>query len=129
MAGCCVDIKKISDENNNFREVLFTGSLIQMVMMSLEPGEDLGIETHLDTDQFIRVEKGEGKALLDGKYYKLEEGAGIFIPAGAEHNVTNTSTSDRLKLCTVYSPPEHPGGTIHKTKAESEAYEDATYYT
>ena len=129
MAGCCVDIKKISDENNNFREVLFTGSLIQMVMMSLEPGEDLGIETHLDTDQFIRVEKGEGKALLDGKYYKLEEGAGIFIPPGAEHNVTNTSTSDRLKLCTVYSPPEHPEGTIHKTKAESEAYEDATYYT
>lgn len=129
MAGCCVDMKKISDEGNNFREVLFTGSLIQMVIMSLKPGEDIGIETHLDTDQFIRIEKGECKALLDGKFYNLEEGEGIFIPAGVEHNVTNISTSNQLKLSSVYSPPEHPEGTIHKTKAEAEAYEDAIYYT
>ncbi len=91
--------------------------------MALKPGEDIGQETHPDTDQFIRVESGEGKAILDGQEYALADGSALVIPAGAEHNVINTSSAEPLKLYTVYTPPEHPDGTIHKTKAEAEEYE------
>ena len=123
MAGYHTDIEKKSLENEYFREVLFTGPHSQLVVMSLKPGEDIGLETHDDTDQFIRVEAGKGKAVLDGKEYELEDGSAVVIPAGTEHNIINTSTTDSLKLYTIYSPPEHPDGTIHKTKAEAEAYE------
>jgi len=123
MAGYHTDIEKKTEENEYFREVLFTGPHTQLVVMALKPGEDIGLETHGDTDQFIRVEEGEGKALLDGKEYKLEDGSAIVIPAGTEHNVINTSSKEALKLYTLYAPPEHPDGTIHKTKAEAEAYE------
>jgi mannose-6-phosphate isomerase-like protein (cupin superfamily) len=91
--------------------------------MALKPGEEIGLETHPDTDQFIRVEAGYGKAILDGEEYTLADGSALVIPAGAEHNVINTSSKESLKLYTVYTPPEHPDGTIHKTKAEAEAYE------
>jgi mannose-6-phosphate isomerase-like protein (cupin superfamily) len=123
MPGYHIDIEKKTEQNENFREVLFTGPLSQLVVMSLKPGEDIGQETHPDTDQFIRVEGGKGKAIIDKQEYELEDGSAIVIPAGAEHNVINTSTEEALKLYTVYTPPEHPDGTLHKTKAEADAYE------
>ena len=123
MSGYHTDIEKKSLENHFFREVLFTGPHSQLVVMSLNPGEEIGQETHQDTDQFIRVEAGSGKAILDGQEYSLADGSALVIPAGAEHNVVNTSATEPLKLYTVYTPPEHPDGTVHKTKAEADAYE------
>jgi mannose-6-phosphate isomerase-like protein (cupin superfamily) len=123
MTGYHTDIEKKSLENGYFREVLFTGPHSQLVVMSLEPGEEIGRETHPDTDQFIRVEAGQGKAVLDGQEYELADGSALVIPAGAEHNVINTSSTESLKLYTVYTPPEHPDGTVHKTKAEADEYE------
>jgi len=123
MAGYHTDIEKKTLENEFFREVLFTGPLSQLVVMALKPGEDIGLETHGDVDQFIRVEAGKGKAILDGDEYELQDGSAIVIPAGTEHNVLNTSSTDVLKLYTIYTPPEHPDGTVHKTKAEADAYE------
>jgi len=123
MAGYHVDIEKKTEKNEYFREVLFTGPFCQLVVMSLKPGEDIGLETHTGTDQFIRVEEGEGKAILDGQEYKLEDGSAIVIPAGTEHNVINTSSREALKLYTLYAPPEHADGTIHRTKAEADAAE------
>jgi mannose-6-phosphate isomerase-like protein (cupin superfamily) len=123
MSGYHTDIEKKTIENENFREVLFTGPLSQLVVMSLKPGEDIGKETHPDIDQFIRVEGGKGKAIIDQQEYELEDGSAIVIPAGSEHNVINTSSEEALKLYTIYTPPEHPDGTLHKTKAEADAYE------
>ena len=125
MSGYHIDIEKKSLENDYFREVLFTGPHSQLVVMALKPGEDIGQETHPDTDQFIRVESGEGKAVLDGQEYALADGSALVIPAGTEHNVINTSSTEALKLYTVHTPPEHPDGTIHKTKVEAEEYERA----
>jgi mannose-6-phosphate isomerase-like protein (cupin superfamily) len=88
--------------------------------MSLQPGEAIGLETHTSTDQFIRVEQGTGKAILDGQEYDLEEGSAMVIPTWTEHNVINASATEALKLYTIYSPPEHPEGTIHQTKAVAE---------
>lgn len=123
MAGYHTNIEKKTEKNKYFREVLFTSRLSQLVVMSLKPREEIGLETHSDTDQFIRVEEGTGKAILDGQVYRLKAGSAIVIPAGTEHNVVNTSTKDPLKLYTLYTPPEHPDGTIHKTKEEAEAAE------
>ena len=123
MSGYHTDIEKKSLENHFFREVLFTGPHSQLVVMALNPGEEIGQETHPDTDQFIRVEAGSGKAILDGQEYSLADGSALVIPAGAEHNVVNTSATEPLKLYTVYTPPQHPDGTTHKTKAEADAYE------
>jgi mannose-6-phosphate isomerase-like protein (cupin superfamily) len=123
MAGYHTDIEKKTEKNKYFREVLFTAPHSQLVVMSLKPGEDIGLETHPDTDQFFRVEEGKGKAILDGQEYKLEDGSALVIPAGTEHNVINTSSKKALKLYTIYTPPEHPDGTIHKTKAEAVAYD------
>ena len=123
MAGYHVDIEKKTEKNDYFREVLFTGPHSQLVVMSLNVGEDIGLETHPDTDQFIRVEEGKGKAVLDGEEFELEDGFAIVIPAGTQHNVINTSSKKAMKLYTVYTPPEHPDGTIHKTKVEAEAAE------
>jgi mannose-6-phosphate isomerase-like protein (cupin superfamily) len=128
MAGYHTDIEKKSLENTYFREVLFTAPHSQLVVMALKSGEDIGLETHPDTDQFIRVEAGQGKAVLDGKEYALKDGSAIVIPSGTEHNILNTSATAPLKLYTIYSPPEHPDGTIHKTKAEAEAYEHAKHH-
>lgn len=123
MAGYCTDIEQRTLENENFREVLFTGPHSQLVVMSLAPGDEIGMESHDGIDQFIRVEAGEGKAILDGKDVKLEDGTAIVIPAGTRHNVLNTSDHKALKLYTIYTPPEHPDGTVHKNKAEADAYE------
>lgn len=123
MAGYLTNIEKKSLENKYFREVLFTGPHSQLVVMSIEPGEDIGMETHDKVDQFIRVEAGKGRAVLNGKEHDLEDGSAVVIPAGTEHNIVNSSKSEPLKLYTVYSPPNHPHGTVHKNKAEAEAYE------
>lgn len=123
MAGFHTNIEKKTLSNGYFREVLFTGPHSQLVVMSLKPGEDIGMETHGDVDQFIRVEAGSGKAVLNGKEHILEDGSAVVIPAGVEHNVVNTSGTEPLKLYSIYSPPEHPHGTVHRDKAEAEEYE------
>jgi mannose-6-phosphate isomerase-like protein (cupin superfamily) len=123
MAGYVTNIEEKSLENTYFREVLFTGPLSQLVVMSLAPGEDIGMETHSDTDQFIRVEAGRGKAILNGKEHALADGSAVVIPAGTKHNIVNASKSEPLKLYTIYTPPEHPDKTIHRNKAEAVAYE------
>jgi len=123
VAGYLTNIEKKTLENTCFREVLFTGPHAQLVVMALRPGEDIGLEVHADVDQFIRVEAGHGTAVLDGKELALEDGSAVVIPAGTKHNVINTSANETLKLYTIYSPPEHPDGTVHRTRAEAQAYE------
>jgi mannose-6-phosphate isomerase-like protein (cupin superfamily) len=123
MAGYRVDIEDRTLKNEYFREVLFTAPHSQLVVMTLKPGEEIGLERHDDRDQFIRVESGTGEAVLDGQKHPLSDGVAIVIPAGTQHNVTNTSRSEPLRLYTLYSPPEHPDGTVHKTKAEADEYE------
>src|SRR5690606_32829048 len=100
-------------ENEDFRRVLYTGPNLQLVLMALRPGEDIGLETHEEHDQFIRVEAGTGVARLNGEERGLEDGSIVVIPAGVEHNVINTSDSEALKLYTLYAPPEHADGTVH----------------
>lgn len=117
------NIETDSLQNENFREVLYTAGKSQLVVMSLRPGEDIGLETHDGTDQFIRVEAGTGMAVLNGEEHPLADGSAVVIPAGTEHNVINTSSSDDLKLYTIYTPPEHPDGTINRNKAEALQYE------
>jgi mannose-6-phosphate isomerase-like protein (cupin superfamily) len=121
MAGYYVDIEKKTKENKNFREVLFTSQLIQLVVMSLEPGEDIGLETYVDTDQYISVEDGNGKAIVDEIVYELKPGSALVIPAGTEYNIINTSSTKALKLYTVYIPPDYAEGTIHMEKSEGTA--------
>ncbi|NPV06495.1 MAG: cupin domain-containing protein [Anaerolineae bacterium] len=120
MVGFVGNIEELTLNNDNFRKVLFTGPKSQLVVMSLEPGENIGMETHPDVDQFIRIEEGEGKAILNGEESKLEDDFAVVIPAGTEHDIVNTSQRKKLKLYTVYSPPEHADGTVHKTKEEAE---------
>lgn len=123
MHGHVTNIEMDTLENEDFRRVLFTGPNTQLVLMTLAPGEDIGLETHDETDQFIRVEAGTGMVLLDGEESDLEDGFSVVIPAGVEHNVVNTSDDEPLRLYTLYSPPEHPDGTVHRTKKEAEAAE------
>ncbi|HQZ91144.1 MAG TPA: cupin domain-containing protein [Thermomicrobiales bacterium] len=122
MAGYMIDIERKTLENPYFREVLFTAPHLQLVVMTLQPGEDIGQETHDDGDQFFRVEAGEGEALLDGERHPLRDGSIVVIPAGVEHNISNTSASEPLRVYTIYTPPEHPDGTVHRTKAEADEY-------
>lgn len=123
MKGYFTNIEKETLENNNFRKVLFTGSQSQLVVMSLKPGEEIGREIHNDHDQFIRIEEGKAEVILDGETRVLEDDEIVVIPAGAEHNVINISEDKDLKLYTIYSPAEHPEGTIHQTKAEADSAE------
>lgn len=123
MKGYISNIEKDSIENDNFRKVLYTTKNSQLVLMSLKPGEDIGEEIH-DLDQFIRCEAGEGKAILDGVSHEMKDGFAIVVPAGAKHNIVNTSETEPMKLYTVYSPANHKDGTIHKTKEEAEANEE-----
>ena len=123
MAGYLTNIEKETLENVKFRQVLFTGPHAQLVVMALKPGEAIGLETHDDVDKFLRVEAGHGTAVMDGKEHVLEDGSAVVIPAGMMHNIINSSRTETLKLYTIYSPPEHPDGTIHETKADAEAYE------
>src|SRR3989339_1748306 len=112
MKGFNANIEKESLENKNFRKVLYTSKHSQLVLMSLKPKEDIGMEVHPDNDQFFRVEKGQGKVVIDGNEYTVEDGSAIVVPAGAEHNVVNTSDSEELKLYTIYSPAHHKDGII-----------------
>jgi mannose-6-phosphate isomerase-like protein (cupin superfamily) len=121
MAGYLTNIEKKTLDNTKFREVLFTGPHAQLVIMALKPGEEIGLETHEGVDQFIRVEAGRGMAFLDEKTQPLEDGSAVVIPAGTRHNIVNTSKNEPLKLYTIYSPPQHPDGTTHVTKADAEA--------
>ena len=123
MHGHVTNIEMDTLENEDFRRVLFTGPNTQLVLMTLAPGEDIGLETHDGHDQFIRVEAGSGMVLLDGEESDLEDGFSVVIPAGVEHNVVNTSDDEPLRLYTLYSPPEHPDGTVHRTKKEAETAE------
>ena len=118
MKGYVVDIEKVTKENKNFRKVLYTAKNSQLVVMSLRPGEEIGKEVH-ELDQFIRIEKGKGKAVLDGVEHKIEDDYAIVIPAGARHNIINTSKDKEMKLYTIYSPPEHRDGVVHKTKDDA----------
>lgn len=117
------NIEKATLENTNFRKVLYTAKNSQLVLMSLRPLQEIGLETHT-LDQFIRIEKGTGTALLNGVEHPLADGSAVVIPAGTEHNITNTSDSEELKLYTIYSPPEHRDGTVHATKADALAQEE-----
>jgi mannose-6-phosphate isomerase-like protein (cupin superfamily) len=121
MKGFVSNIEKITLENNNFRKVLYTGNHSQLVLMSLAPKEEIGMEVHPDNDQFFRFEQGQGKCIIDGNEYKLENGTAVVVPAGAQHNIINTSDKEELKLYTIYSPAHHQDGVVRKTKAEAEA--------
>ena len=123
MSGYITDIEKETIENTNFRKVLFTGPQSQLVVMSLNPGEDIGEEVHNNIDQFIRIEEGRAMVVLNGEKTEVEDDWAIVIPAGVKHNVINISQEKVLKLYTIYSPPEHKDGTIHKTKEEAMADE------
>jgi mannose-6-phosphate isomerase-like protein (cupin superfamily) len=110
-------------ENTNFRKVLYTSKHSQLVLMSLRPNEDIGMEVHEENDQFFRFEKGTGKVIIDGNEYEVKDGSAIVVPAGAEHNVVNTSDSEELKLYTIYSPAHHKDQIVRATKEEAEANE------
>jgi mannose-6-phosphate isomerase-like protein (cupin superfamily) len=123
MKGFVDDIEKLTEGNTDFRRVLYTGKNLQLVLMSLRPGEEIGAEVHEDRDQFFRVEDGEGEILIDGNVSKVKSDTAMIVPAGARHNVRNTG--DRaLKLYTIYGPPEHRDGVVRATKAEAEASEE-----
>ncbi|MFA5022761.1 MAG: cupin domain-containing protein [Candidatus Paceibacterota bacterium] len=124
MSGYIANIEEKTEANDYFREVLFTAPHCQLVVMSLNPNEDIGEETHADVDQFLRVERGEGKAVLDGEETSIHDGFCVVVPAGTKHNIINTSSSEKLKIYTIYSPAHHRDGTIHKTKAEALADEE-----
>lgn len=115
--GFVDDIEKLTEANSDFRRVLYTGEQMQLVLMALKPGEEIGEEVHEDRDQFFRVEQGEGEVLIDGKRTAIRSDMAIIVPAGARHNVTNTGR-EPLKVYTLYAPPEHKHGTIHATKAD-----------
>ncbi len=119
MKGFVTNIEAVTLENEDFRRVLYTAEHSQLVVMSIPAGSDIGEEVHEDTDQFIRVEEGEGKSVLDGVERELTDGSVVIIPAGIRHNIINTSTSDALKLYTLYSPPHHQDAIVHTTKADA----------
>lgn len=116
------NVEEDTIENDNFRKVLFTTEKSQLVLMSLKPGEDIGMETH-DGDQFFRFEKGEGKIIINGEETKVVDGSAAVVREGSEHNVVNTSETEDLKLYAIYSPPQHPDGTINATKPEGDEHE------
>jgi len=123
MTGFHADIEADTISNNNFRKVLFTGAHSQLVVMSLLPGEDIGMEVHGNVDQFFRFETGEGKAIMNGEEVIFKADDVIIVPAGTNHNIINTSETEPLKLYTIYSPANHPDGTVHATKEEAMAAE------
>jgi len=122
MTGFVDNIEEKTEQNNFFRQVLYTGKHTQLVVMSLLPGEEIGMEVHPQVDQFFRIEEGQAKVIIDGEEHEVSDGFAIIVPAGSQHNVINTG-SNSLKLYTLYSPPNHPEGTIHRTRAEAMAAE------
>ena len=129
MIGYVGAIEKHTLENTYFRQVLFTAQHAQLVLMCLRPGEEIGDEVHPNVDQFFRIEQGEARFVLNEKEeYPVSDGDAVVVPAGTYHNVVNTSKTAMLKLYTIYSPPNHPAGTVHKTRAEAVAAEVAEHH-
>ena len=124
MKGFVSNIEKDTLENENFRKVLYTSKHSQLVMMSLAPNEEIGMEVHKDNDQFFRFEKGQGKCIIDGNEYEIQDGTAVVVPAGSQHNIINVSKTESLKLYTIYSPAHHKDGIVRVTKAEAEASEE-----
>jgi mannose-6-phosphate isomerase-like protein (cupin superfamily) len=122
--GYEINLEKETSKNSDFRRVLYTGKHSQLVLMSLKPGEEIGEETHEDVDQFFRFEAGVGKVVIDNVEHRVKDGSGVVVPAGAKHNVVNTSKRAHLRLYTIYSPPEHQDGVIRHTKKEATASEE-----
>lgn len=120
MKGFNSNIEKQTLENTDFRKVLYTAKHCQLVLMSLKPKEEIGMEIHTDNDQFFRFEKGSGKVVIDNNEYSVSDGSAIIVPAGASHNVINTSETEPLKLYTIYSPAHHKDGVIRATRTEAE---------
>ena len=118
MKGYVTNIEHDTLTNEDYRRVVFTGSNTQLVLMTLQPGDEIGLETHSGHDQFIRVEAGRGYVQLAGERHELQDGSAVIIASGAEHNVVNTSRTEALRLYTLYSPPEHPDGTVQHTKSD-----------
>ena len=123
MKGYVENIEKLTLENDNFRKVLYTAKHSQLVLMAIQPGDDIGEEVH-ELDQFLRIEAGTGKAVLNEIEYPIEDGYAIVVPAGVKHNFINTSSDQPLKLYSIYSPAEHRDGVIHATKADALAGEE-----
>lgn len=121
MKGIKTNVERDTIKNKNFRKVLYTAKHCQLVLMSLKPKEEIGLETHPENDQFFRFEAGRGRVEIDGNKYTVKDGDAVIIPAGAKHNVINTSASEDLKMYTIYSPPHHKDQIVRKTKAEAEA--------
>lgn len=119
LKGFVADIEKLADDNLNFRRVLYTGKNLQLVLMTLKPGEEIGEEVHPGTDQFFRIEEGKGEVRINGEPTKINDGDVVLVPAGARHNVVNTG-GEPLRLYTLYAPPQHRDGTVQATKAEAE---------
>lgn len=115
------NIEKLTLENDNFRQVLYTAGHCQLVLMSLQPGEEIGSEVHEDGDQFFRFEKGQGKVIINETEYLVIDGDSVIVPANSQHNVINASASEPLKLYTIYAPPHHKDGVVRKTKEEAES--------
>lgn len=124
MKGFNINIEKDTLENTDFRRVLYTGKHSQLVLMSLPPKEEIGLETHAENDQFLRFEGGRGEVSIDDIRYEVADGDAVIVPAGARHNVVNVSDSEPLKLYTIYSPPHHKDGTVHATKKDAETHEE-----
>ncbi|MDN2565488.1 cupin domain-containing protein [Aquibium sp. A9E412] len=120
MKGFVDDIEKLTEDNGDFRRELYTGRYLQLVLMTLQPGDEIGAEVHEDRDQFFRIEEGAGEVTIDGVATPVHADSGIVVPAGARHNVVNTG-SEPLRLYTLYGPPEHVEGTVHATKADADA--------
>jgi mannose-6-phosphate isomerase-like protein (cupin superfamily) len=123
MKGYVHNIEAETLANDNFRKVLYTDERLQLVVMALKPLEDIGMEVH-HLDQFLRIESGEGKAILDGEEQPIIDGSVVIVPAGTNHNIVNTSSEKPMKLYTLYAPPNHAPGTVHETKAEAEKDEE-----
>ena len=123
MKGFVDDIEELTEANDDFRRVLYTGKKLQLVLMALQPGEEIGEEVHEDRDQFFRVEKGKGEIVIDGVTTNIKADIAMIVPAGARHNVRNTGDK-ALRLYTLYAPPEHLDGTVHVTKAEADASDE-----
>lgn len=121
MKGYKDNIEHITVTNKNFRQVLYTGKHLQLVAMSLPPQGEIGLETHHDNDQFFRFDGGVGKAVIDGNEYEVADGDAVIVPAGAEHNIINTSDTEDLSMYTIYAPSHHKDGTVHSTKEEADA--------
>jgi len=129
MTGYVGSIEKLTEKNGYFRQVLYTGKYTQLVIMCLQPGEEIGNEVHAKVDQFFRIETGSAKFIFNGSEEHIAKaGDAVIVPAGTFHNVVNALKTKQLKLYTLYSPPNHPDGTIHKSKAEAEAAEKAKHH-